>query len=557
MAFDINTARPEAKKGFDISTAKPFTSNLTEADIPLGFPAAQQQIQPVQQPTAAEQLPVIGGAISYGKDVAQTGKALLSGIPATIAGTVMPPVEKALGALSGKQTPDLLTLQDQYMSAFQAQPDRQGAQQMLGSIGNALQPLEALPPVLGAGLPQMNAIARSASMRPELPVDTTPSKTMQQALDINRGVERKDLAPLMTTAENPMVPVKDSIAKQAMLLGASDKLVQTAKTLSAADKKKVSQMLDVIGRSEDELTYSKFNRPSDIVGDSLKDRIAYVKQVNRSAGNEIDAAAEKLKGQAVDVGEPVNNFISSLENMGVTLKNNVPQFKGSDIEGFGADEKIIAQVIGRMRETKAPDAYDVHRLKRYIDRNVTYGKSSEGGVSPQTVNVLKELRANLDGMLDSQFADYNKANTRYSDTIRALDDIQTAAGKIDLLGEGSERALGARARALLSNQQKRIDLENSIKSVDEVAKKYNGKFDDDIMSQVAVVDELEKLFNVRSPTSLGGELNKTAEAANQLRQRGIVETGFEKGLGLFRKSDEQRRKETLAALKKLMARGEK
>jgi hypothetical protein len=403
----------------------------------------------------------------------------------------------------------------------------------------------------------MNAIARSASMRPELPQDVTPSKGMQEALDINRGVERKDLASKMTTPQEPMVVVKDPIAKQAMSLGASDKLVQTAKTLSAADKKKVSQMLDVIGRSEDELTYSKFNRPSDIVGDSLKDRIAYVKQVNRSAGNEIDAAAEKLKGQSVDVGEPVNNFISSLENMGITLKNNVPQFKGSDIEGFGADEKIIAQVIGRMRETKAPDAYDVHRLKRYIDRNVTYGKSSEGGVSPQTVSVLKELRANLDGMLDSKFADYNKANTRYSDTIRALDDIQTSAGKIDLLGEGSERALGARARALLSNQQKRIDLENSIKSVDEVAKKYNGKFDDDIMSQVAVVDELEKLFNVRSPTSLGGELNKTAEAANQLRQRGIVETGFEKGLGLFRKSDEQRRKETLAALKKLMARGEK
>jgi hypothetical protein len=189
---------------------------------------------------------------------------------------------------------------------------------------------------------------------------------------------------------------------------------------------------------------------------------------------------------------------------------------------------------------------------------VTYGKSSdEGGASPQTIRVLKELRANLDGMLDTQFADYNKANVRYSDTIKALDDIQTAAGKIDLLGEGSERALGARARALLSNQQKRIDLENSIKSVDEVAKKYNGKFDDDIMSQVAVVDELEKLFNVRSPTSLGGELNKTAETANQLRQRGIVETGFEKGLGLFRKSDDQKRKETLVALKKLMARGEK
>lgn len=530
-------------------------TNLTSGDIPVVgsiSPNQAEKMVPVQQPAQQQPQSVMGnlkGAAEYGKDVLQTGAAMASGIGSDLLGRVTALAGGGYPANPEKQS----QIYENVTAANQYVPTRPGAQAMLGGLSKALQPLEALPPVLGVAAPQIAATAAAKSMAPKIP-EPTP-KSMQQALDINRGVSDKSLALKTTSPENPMKVISDPVAKNAVNDGFSEKFVGYVKQLSADDKKKVSQMIDTVERGENEFYASKYSRPSDVVGDSLSDRVRYVKQTNKVAGSEIDRAAEKLKGQSVDVSAPVSNFIDELGKMGVTLdKNNVPKFKGSDIEGFGADEKIIAQVIGRMRNTKAPDAYDVHRLKRYIDRNVTYGKASEGGVDPATTRVLKSLRTNLDNMLDESFPEYNSANVKYKDTIQALDDMQTAAGKVDLLSDGSEKAIGSRARALLSNQQGRSNLENSIRQLDSVAKKYNGRFDDDILAQVAVVDELEKVFGTRASTSLGGELTKTAE---DIATKGVLSTATDKAFGLFKRSDEQRRADAIKSLRKLMQRREK
>jgi hypothetical protein len=499
----------------------------------------------------------ISSAVAGGADVLQTGGALLSGVGSDILGkaTAIP------HAFGGNESPD--DVYQRVVEANQYIPSRAGAKANLQTVGSLLQPLEALPPVIGAGATQLNAVARSAAMRPELPQDVTPSKSMQEALDINRGSENKALAGKMTTAQAPMKSVADPIARKVMNIGLTDKFVQSVKSSSAADKKKFTQMLDVLGKSQDELIYGKFNHPSDVVGDSLKERIHYVKNTNRQAGTEIDRAALNLKDKTVDYSGSVSGFINDLQNMGVSLDaNKRPAFKGSDVEGFASDEKIISQVLGRLNDLgDNAKAYDVHRLKRYIDRNVLFGSSALEKADPRTVKTMRDLRERIDSDLDGKFKDYDAANTKYSKTVRSLDALQKNAGSVDILSDEADRFLGARARAIMSNQQRAGSLEKAIKDIDDTAKEFGFKSDEDIIRQIGIVDELEKVFNVKRSTSLGGEMDKAAETLKSLRQKGTTETAidfaFDPITKKFRKTEDQRKKEAIETMRKLLTRGEK
>ncbi|MBK8187646.1 MAG: hypothetical protein IPK77_10655 [Cellvibrio sp.] len=562
----------------------------TMADVPVtGFNGEMIPVTPADpyeepvvpyEPTGIDaaigSTPVIGGAYEYAKtlvpdpakrfissavaggaDVLQTGGALLSGIGSDILGKVTA-IPYAYG---GDESPE--DVYQRVVEANQYIPSRAGARANLQTIGSLLQPLESLPPVIGVGMPQMNAIARSAAMRPELPQDVTPSKSMQEALDINRGSENKALAGKMTTAQAPMKPVTDPIARKVMDIGLTDKFVQSVKSSSAADKKKFTQMLDVLGKSQDELIYGKFNHPSDVVGDSLKERITYVKNTNRQAGTEIDRAALNLKDKTVDYSGSVSGFINDLQNMGVSLDTNKrPAFKGSDVEGFASDEKIISQVLGRLNDLgDNAKAYDVHRLKRYIDRNVLFGSSALEKADPRTVKIMRDLRERIDADLDGKFKDYDAANTKNSKTIRSLDALQKNAGSVDILSDEADRFLGARARAIMSNQQRAGSLEKAIKDIDDTAKEFGFKSDEDIIRQIGIVDELEKVFNVKRSTSLGGEMDKAAETLKSLRQKGTTETAidfaFDPITKKFRKTEDQRKKEAIETMRKLLTRGEK
>lgn len=582
----------QSNTGFDpdayLSNAKPQT--MASADVPvtgfngemIPFGPADPYEEPVvpYEPTGIDaaigSTPVIGGAYEYAKtlvpdpakrfissavaggaDVLQTGGALLSGIGSDILGKVTA-IPYAYG---GDESPE--DVYQRVVEANQYIPSRAGARANLQTIGSLLQPLESLPPVIGVGMPQMNAIARSAAMRPELPQDVTPSKSMQEALDINRGSENKALAGKMTTAQAPMKPVTDPIARKVMDIGLTDKFVQSVKSSSAADKKKFTQMLDVLGKSQDELIYGMFNHPSDVVGDSLKERITYVKNTNRQAGTEIDRAALNLKDKTVDYSGSVSGFINDLQNMGVSLDTNKrPVFKGSDVEGFASDEKIISQVLGRLNDLgDNAKAYDVHRLKRYIDRNVLFGNSALEKADPRTVKIMRDLRERIDADLDGKFKDYDAANTKYSKTVRSLDALQKNAGSVDILSDEADRFLGARARAIMSNQQRAGSLEKAIKDIDDTAKEFGFKSDEDIIRQIGIVDELERVFNVKRSTSLGGEMDKAAETLKSLRQKGTTETAidfaFDPITKKFRKTEDQRKKEAIETMRKLLTRGEK
>jgi len=339
--------------------------------------------------------------------------------------------------------------------------------------------------------------------------------------------------------------------------GFDEGVVAAVKQTTPVNKAKLLRMATIAEKAKQDAIFGSTNRPADVAGDSLAQRIKTIRSVNREAGQQLDGVAKSLRGQKGDLTTPSDNFAKNLNEMGVQENGDGSlNFIGSDIEGIAGAEKILKQVASRVRKLDADDAYDMHRLKRYIDEQVTYGKSTEG-LSGKAERTLKSLRADIDASLDAQFPEYNRVNTQYADTIGALDAFQDAAGtKVNLFGENSEKALGTVSRRLLSNTQSRVNLIDSIKNIDDVAKKYGTTFDDDIMTQVLFADELDKVFGAAARTSLQGDVGKGVKRGLETAtgQRTLTGIGIDAASAAVEKARGINEQNAFKSIKELLAR---
>ncbi len=493
-----------------------------------------------------------------GAGIIEPALSVASAIPAEIAGglsTLWPLLtgdpDKAMGNLTAMKA--LLTYQ----------PDSAEGKQGLADLGEALQPVGdvlqtvekkfsesgaqtfdalGLNPAIGAGVGAAipEALAMALGIKPAKTAAKTAVKTTAEGMTQAAGSAR-DIPKMFTeqsafkkkiaediasgSTDNRLAryvvdgngKVKsDPVAKEAIKQGYDEGTISAIKASSPVDKAKMLEMLNITKRGKENSRFAADNRASDVAGDSLIDRVNYVKNTNRSAGQDLDRVAKSLKGQAVDSSAPVNNFINSLDDMGVTIGRDFkPRFKGSDVEGLAAPEAAIKNIVKRLSsgpKGRLPDAYELHRMKKYIDEVVTFGKVGEG-LSGKTERILKKLRADLDLTLDSNFSNYNGVNTIYADTITALDDLQSVAGKkMNLSGPNANKATGTLLRRMMSNAQSRVNLIDAVKSVEKTANKYGAGFKDDLMTQVLFADELGSKFGAAAKTSLQGDVEKAVRS---------------------------------------------
>lgn len=320
---------------------------------------------------------------------------------------------------------------------------------------------------------------------------------------------------------------KSSAFKEAVKQGFDEATMASVKGASKSDKFKMGQMLDTLESGLGDARKAVVNRPSDIVGQSALERVDFLKKTNKQAARELDQVASGLKGKQVNYAPAVDEFIEQLDEIGIKLdENQKPVFYGSDIEGATAAENFISKVVARMRNTRDPDAYDAHRLKRFIDEQVTYGKVGEG-LSGRAEAIVKNLRRNIDTALDDTFPDYDAVNTKYADTIDALDSLQSGIGRVDLAGTNADKALGTVMRRVMSNTQSRADIISSLNNLDEISKKYGATFTDDIITQALFADELDSMFNLQNRTTLKGQSAKAFKQAGR-GQQGLYEAATDK-----------------------------
>jgi len=320
--------------------------------------------------------------------------------------------------------------------------------------------------------------------------------------------------------------VKDRVAQEAIKQGVPEADVALIKSSSKTDTSKMLKMLDI--RKSQMTNRRTTARATDVVGDTFLNQAKYIAKVNKEAGKQLDVVARRLSGKKVDSTNALTAFAEDLNNAGVNInKKGMLDFRGSNFEGISTAQSSIQNVWSRaVRVAKDGDALQHHRVKSFIDEIVDYGKKAEG-LSGKVQNILKGYRRNVDQTLDTKFAQYNKVNTVFADTISELNKINQSMGLKFRLGDSfADARAGVTMRRILSNTQSRSDILQLLESMQGVAKKYGLKIDDDIVAQINFADLLERLLKSEAPTSFLGQIERGAQAASDI---GGVTSAFGRG----------------------------
>lgn len=512
-------------------------------DVPLvqgmqGY--EQQQAAQQQQYASVKQPSFIDKAIGIG----ETGAGLLLGTVPAVAGHIVGSARgiggDVLGSLTGIDFNNGKSAEDYAINYSQAaakpfMPTTPAGQEYMQKTGETL---GALDPTLAIGTPRAAAVSKPAIQSAESAVRNeaailAPNKSVKSLDIINKirqGSTENSLAPFELKISNPnlkdargnLLPqaysvVDDAIAKKAIGQEWEAGTVQSVKNFDEKSASIARRMLEVANRGTKDDTFKASNRPISELGDEIAGQLDYIRKVNRDAGTAINEAAKALKNERVDVSPAVDKFITSIsDDLGVNIspsKEGVTvDFRGSYLEGntpeIRSAQGVVKNLVNRMYNTKTPSAYDVHRLKGYIDTQASYG-SQMGGLKGNTDRIVKNLRHDLDALLDDNFPTYNQANTVYAETKTAIDAMQELVGKkIDLRKDYAPQALGKLSRRMLSNAQSAERVREAAMNINDVASRYGAEGTGNIPALVKFADTLDKQFGIAADTSLASEVAK-------------------------------------------------
>jgi len=396
----------------------------------------------------------------------------------------------------------------------------------------------------------------AASANPEavsLFANETPTKQTIREI-IESGADDGVVARKMINGAGKVK--NDPVGKALINQGIDEGTIAAIKGSSSADKTAFAEMLKVVEKGLKNKRFASQNRPSDIVGKSLVDRVKVIRNINKQAGKDVNKAALGLKGKQADLTDVAVNLEDDLLGFGIIPDGKKLDFSGSifDSESLKQLKKPLQDLWTDFDKIRAnPDGLKVHQFKKLIDNLVDFGKSSDKPLTRDIENVAKRLRGNVNESLRDLSNEYKVANTRFSESIGALDDFQQAAGsKIDLTSPNADKSLGVLSRRLLSNVQSRVQLMDSIAQLESTAKRLGGRVDDDIFTQVMLVDELENAFGSFAPTSIQGVTEKAIKQGVGAIRRGPTDVAIDVAAKVVEKSQGINEANKLKLLKQLV-----
>lgn len=428
----------------------------------------------------------------------------------------------AVGGATGLAAPTLAKLAGKSAAT---QAGIEGAQALSGGE------FEAAPIAIAAGAaPVGQALAEKVitpavkSISNKLFNYSNPTKAQQRILtELEKNPRNPDLAKFEVVAGKPKATAR---LKEAVKQFGSPETVTVIKASSAADKKAIKRMIDIVKSGKKDPLFADRVRVGDVVGKSLSNRIKGTKSLLNNAGREIDKIARNdLKGNSVNVSQAKKEFTDALADLRVSRNESTGElgFGGSALEGSGGGQArdLVKNISSRLKSDNV-DAADIHFAKRLIDQKTAFG-TSESGLSGEIERAIKGVRFNLNKSLRDNFPKYGKANEKYSDAIGAIEQIQSAAGsKLNL---DSAEALGVKARGFTSNTQGRARLIESLDNMQTVLQKHGIKFKDDILTQINIANALEERFKTQGSTTFRNEI---AKAGADVIDKGITRTAIDK-----------------------------
>lgn len=331
------------------------------------------------------------------------------------------------------------------------------------------------------------------ALRPEvkaaLPVVWTGSKSdlvsTTAAGEFAAGGRQRGLAQIEPTDKGEMPygqggVQKDPTGTEAVRQGWDEGFVAAVKTATPSTKSAMSQMLDMYRNWQANQAWDpNLGRPSDIAGDAVVTRIDFIKQTIDNANKVKDEIAQQsFAGLPVDVNRIGNAFTDALRQQGVELMPDangvlrIPEYKGSKISVDRTAQRVINDTIKLLTES-GTDAASLHTLKGQLDALINYRKSSANRLTPDGEKVVKALRKEVNAVLRETSPEYARANDIVSRGLKAFEDFDDAsASGVKIYEETANKTIGTELRKIFGNRTKRIDLQNAVGQIEQVAKDF-------------------------------------------------------------------------------------
>lgn len=349
------------------------------------------------------------------------------------------------------------------------------------------------------------------------------------------ALRKKILDGQIATGEKSLQPMNEvkqkafDIAKQQ---GFDETDIKFIDSMKSPDKLKAKKMIDLAEKAM--VDKRSLERPIDVVGDSVLDRINLIKKENAKFAKEVNNEANLLRGKLVDASPIQEKAKTLLSDLGIDVnKKGVFNFNKSVFKNTPELQSKIKKFIKKIPQGNS-DAYDLHIFKKSIDELVNYGVQGEG-LKGSASNILKSLRSTADNVLDTAFDSYNKANTNYKNTRDVLELTNDLFGK--KVGVSKERG-GQLLRSVFSNNTQRPRVMSLIEQLDKVSKNYGGKFDDNLLDQALFTEILEDVYGTQATTSLQGQVSRAVKGTQKVIEgiRNPIKGGLELTAGLAEKS---------------------
>lgn len=497
--------------------------------------------------------------------VAEATTSLATGVPASIAAgitgigqTLNPFAEEGAGDRAVKQVQE----------AFTFQPRTERGQQIVREIPEFLSPLTNLIDKARTGdatLARTNSplLATINELGPEIvgamvglrglqqpgPKTVKVDKNQQLVPDIKgRAAIADKLRNNPNSAEVARFKlvngraVKDAAANAALGQGWTDKTVAGIKAASDSTKSQVRKMIDVArGRGEKGTFRNEvLTRPSDVLGNSLHNRYKFLEGANKSAGRQLDSIAKGMSDLPVDVRPAFQNFTNWLNEQGVRIINGKANFELSRLPK--GDQSAIQNALKQIRVTKGDNFASAHKLKQDLRRGLKFEKGkalAKGPLSSDTEIALKTISRDIDQVLDGWSKPYDNANVKFGETAEVLNSIRDVVKK-RLQTESADKSMGVLLRRMTGNAESRAPIMDMVDNIENVTKKYGGSFQDDLILQQKLVNEMDDVLGTAADTSIRGELGAQAATALERSSMGHLAHGLDRAAQIIgRKSEDK------------------
>ncbi len=292
--------------------------------------------------------------------------------------------------------------------------------------------------------------------------------------------------------------------------------------LVGASKRDAEQMRKMTQYAEEvSLNPLSKNRPSNVVGENVIDRVKYLQEQRQKAGVGLNKTIEAMPDSPLDVTDIRLGFEDDLAEMGVRVRNDgTLDFRNSRLSGKNMQtaRKLMQETYNDIRANadgltlRTPQRINTVRQKLFDELGLS---KAQEALPDSTKTTLMKLRTELKKPLDDLSDDYAVLSQRYAEISDSLSDFYKLLGK-KFVG-ASDDILTLRAgelgMRLLGNAS--ADTQRVLDDLVILAKNNGYKVDDDLYRQIYFADVLNNLYKIEKPRGFQGGITQGVEDALQ------------------------------------------